>query len=418
MKLLSSVFNLFLTSSAIVAINRNVEQAVVIRPGGNQTVIQPAGSTLAVNSFNGQLTVFGASGSDISAAVNDALVEAADNCGIVTIAPGSYTWESANVKMLPCETLQGAGATVMVTAGATNPFLVVQGPAPPDPPGNNTYTVGSIRGITFVGPSAPGSQGSSIGIQLGGSSAAESAQLFNLYDIHVRNFGCGINMEWAHQIAFFGGSIEGNYDGVCFANIIAGLENLSFHGTQILNNLDYGIKEDQTGVYVELNITDCSIDYNGQQRTTGGEIEITNGKLNVENSHLENTSAPLITVLQPGAPAIVDVYISGTAFNVVDPNPSRSYAGFISVRGLNDVLEIGRGVSFSSLGVRISAVADWDPVTNQNSRLMMDPYTYTVGTNPQGLLAYVGTAPNNYSYPTYDVHDNVTGMAATFTHPQ
>ena len=390
------------------------EGLVLINPQSNQTVHQPAGTTLSVNSLNGQLTVSAETGSDISGAVNTALTSVASVCGAVTIAPGSYTWRSAGIKMLPCETLQGVGATVSVEVSGANPFLIVEVPTSPAP----GLTVGSIRGITFVGPSAPTSQSSSTGIELGGTSPTEQAQLFNLYDVHVRNFGCGINIDWAHQIAFFGGSIEGNYDGICFSNIITGLENINFHGTQILNNIDYGIDDDRTGVYVELSLTDCSIDYNGQYRTTGGEIQITNGKLIISGSHLENNTLPMITVREPGAPASVDVYIAGTAFNLVDQNASRTYASFISVKGLSDVLEIGRGVSFGSQGARVEAVADWAPVYNPGSRLMMDPYTYTVGVNQQGLPAFVGTTPPNYSYPTYDIHDNVTGIASSFVHEQ
>ena len=417
MKIFSAALNVFLTSSIILA-NRSPEETVLRSPLGDQMVSQPAGTTLSVNSLNGQLTVSAPTGTDISEAVSIALSNAGSTCGTVTIAPGSYAWRNGGIKMLPCETLQGVGATILVAVSGANPFLIVEGPAPGVPTTNDTYTMGSLRGITFVGPSAPTSQSSSTGIELGGTSPTEQAQLFNLYDVHVRNFGCGINIDWAHQIAFFGGSIEGNFDGICFSNIITGLENINFHGTQILNNIDYGIDDDRTGVYVELSLTDCSIDYNGQYRTTGGEIQITNGKLIISGSHLENNTLPMITVREPGAPASVDVYIAGTAFNLVDQNASRTYASFISVKGLSDVLEIGRGVSFGSQGARVEAVADWAPVYNPGSRLMMDPYTYTVGVNQQGLPAFVGMTPPNYSYPTYDIHDNVTGIASSFVHEQ
>ena len=412
MNFYSTLLQMFLTSSMILA-NASREEIAVVLPAASQTASRAAGTTVE-GSSSGQLTVSGAPGTDISEAVDKALQSAGSTCGTVTVAPGSYTWKKAGIRMLPCETLQGAGATVSVFGSGANPFLIVEVQTLPGPP----LTVGSIRGITFVGPSAPTSRSSSTGIQLGGTSSAEQAQLFNLYDVHVRNFGCGINIQWAHQIAFFGGSIEGNYDGVCFADIVTGLENLNFHGTQILNNIDYGINADQTGAYVELSLTDCSVDYNGQYRTTGGEIQITNGKLNLSGSHLENNTLPMITIRKPGAPAIVDVYIAGTVFSLADGNASRSYAGFINVNGLSDVLEIGRGVSFQSQGARVAAVADWAPVFNPGSRLLMDPYTYTVVTTGQGLPAFTGTKPANYSYPTYDIHDDVTGITSSFEHRQ
>ena len=383
----------------------------------SEGINRPAENALLLSSVS-SLIVSAGPGADISGIVSAALTTMGSTCGTVTIAPGSYTWGTPNVTMLPCETLQGVGATVLVKVEGNHPFLIVQGPAPPGIPRDNTYTIGSIRGVTFAASTVPSSQDSSTGIQLGGATSADPAQLFNLYDVHIRSFGCGINVEWAHQIAFFGGSIEGNYDGICFANIITGLENLNFHATQILNNLDYGINDDQTGVNVEISLTDCSLDYNGQLRTTGGQIQITNGKLNIINGHLENTGLPMITIPVPGAPAVVSVYIAGTAFNVVDTDTSRSYKSFISVRGLNDVLEIGRGVSFYSQGASVAAVAEWAPIFNGNSRLLMDPYTYLVSTTPQGLSAYVGTTPNNYSYATYDGQDNVTGMVTSFAHAQ
>ena len=391
---------------------------ILVSPLGDHVIAQPRGTTLSFKPLNFQLSVSAAEGEDISSSVNQALETLGSSCGTVTIAPGSYVWRTGGVKMLPCETLQGVGVTISVAVSGANPFLIVEGPTPPNSPSNTTYTMGSIRDITFAGPSAPTSQSSSTGIQLGGTTASEQAQLFNLYNVHVRNFGCGINVDWAHQIAFFGGSIEGNYDGVCFTNIITFLENINFRGTQILNNIDYGINADQTGVNVELSLTDCSVDYNGEFRTTGGEIQITNGKLNIVGGHLENNTLPMITIPQPGAPAIVDIYIAGTAFNLVDQDASRTYASFISVKGLSDVLEIGRGVTFQTQGARVQAVADWTPVYNFGSRLMMDPYTYTVVTTPQGLPAFVGTTPSNFSYAVYDKHDNVTGVASSFVHQQ
>lgn len=410
MKILSLTSSLLLTSSAIVAIAQFPNQAVPVLPLGNQKINQQTGTTLWVKSLNSQLTVSAATGADISEPVAAALGTVASTCGTVTIAPGSYIWSGAKIKMLPCETLQGTGATVSITVAGASPFLVVKVPTVPNP----LLTIGGIRGITFVGPAAPTSRSSSTGIQLGGMTSAESAQLFNLYDVHVRNFGCGLSIQFAHQIAFFGGSIEANYDGICFANIITGLENLNFHGTQILNNIDYGIDDDQTGLFVELSLTDCSLDYNGQFRSTGGEIQITNGKLNITGSHLENNTLPLITIRAPGAPASVDVYIAGTAFNMVDTNPKRTSRAFIGVKGLGDVVEMGRGVSFYSQGAPVEAAVEWAPIYNGNGKLLMDPYTYSVGTADRGLPAYVGLTPHSYSYALYDRNGDITGIASSF----
>ena len=412
-----TIRTLVLLAAVLSFVSPGRAQLFPFPPFGNHPIAREPGVTLSPNSPNGPLTITAVQNTDISGAVSAALASVRSTCGTVIIAPGTYVWATSGVQMLPCETLEGTGATVLVNVGGATPppFLIVVGPTPPNPSTDSTYTVGNIRGVTFVGPSAtPASQTASMGIQLGGTTSADTAQLINLYDVHIRGFGCGLNVQWAFQIAVFGGSIDENYDGVCFANIITFLENINFHGTQFLANVDYGINQNQTGANVELNLISCSLDYNGQHQSFGGQVQITNGKLIVLGGHFESDRLPMITVPVPGAPAIADVFVTGTAFNIADTRTSDSYASFFLIKGVNNVLELGRGVSFASQGATVSAVANWMPTVNQNSRLLADPYTYIVGTVPLGLPAYVGTAPNNYNFPTYDSHDNVTGISKSY----
>ena len=394
-------------------------QSVLLSPTSNQTVTQPSGTTLSVNSLNKTLYVTAAANADISNAVNTALASLGTVCGTVEIERGSYTWTTANVAMLPCQTLKGSGVTVTVNVTASDPFLIIEGPAPSSPPSNSTYTPGSVRDITFVGPSTPTSQGSSTGIQVGSSSSSDTGQLVSFYDIHIRNFGCGLKLAYAFQLAFFGGVIEGNYDGVCFPNIITGLENLNFHGTQILNNIDYGINQNQTGLNVEINLISCSLDYNGENNTSaGGQVQLANGKLSIIGGHLENNVLPMITMPTPGAPNYASINIQGASFNMVDTNTSHSYKAFIYIKGNQPLLEIGHGVSFDSLGAAVTAMAYWSPAVNTNSRLTVEPYSYQYEGAPAGIPAYTGTTPAVYSYPAYNSSGNVTGISSSYPYAE
>src|SRR5260370_29407338 len=63
--------------------------SVLLSPTGNQTVNQPSGTTLGVNSLNGSLNASLQSGSDICAAISS--LSSGNN---VVIPPGSYTYPS------------------------------------------------------------------------------------------------------------------------------------------------------------------------------------------------------------------------------------------------------------------------------------------------------------------------------------
>jgi hypothetical protein len=114
-------------------------------------------------------------------------------------------------------------------------LIVAQVPVGSNP---TQYESGSLRNITFNGPGIGSGPTSSIGIMIGGDSTGVftpntyQAFLFNLYDVHSRNFGCGINYGNAYQIAQFGGSYESNWNGICFLYGLGG-ENINFHGTQM-----------------------------------------------------------------------------------------------------------------------------------------------------------------------------------------
>lgn len=400
----------------------NVIRAVP--PGGNQAVQQPTGTSLQVSNLNGVLNATLFSGADLGAKVANAVTELGGTCGTIYIPNGVYTWNTP-VTMLPCQTLDGKGSVINVPT-ISGSFLTITGV--PNFSSSTVYTNGGIRSVTFVG-SGPGglnSPATTTGITVGGPTVGaglSQAFLVNFWDVHVRSFGCGINYAFAFQTAYFGGSIENNYYGVCFSNLITGLENLNFHGTQIINNILWGINANQTGVNTEINLFGVSMDYNGQNGppTSGptfgdqsGQLKITNGAVSIFGGHFENIQLPMILVQNPAASTQVTLKIDGTQFNYA--SLSGSGTAYLDIQGVNPIVDIAGGSDFNIVGSgSVTAIVKWNPLTNAFSRLTIAPYSAQSPTL-HTIFPFTGTTPPVYSVPVFDTFGTVNGINSTYSH--
>ena len=370
---------------------------LVVNPAGSQQVLQPTGTTFSANNvnltglfngtfsgaFNGatinttSLTSTGVTatnltsttetsrsnnsvlnptlfpGSDLGAQINAALTQLGSTCGDLLVPSGSYTW-STPVVMNPCVHLRSWGAFVNVPA-LTKPFLAIaQVPNQANP---NILADGGVEGFTFSGPanaldtsgaSWTQAQQNQIGIYLGGDPANSITPsnaldfLTNFRDVHLRGFGCGVSYGNAFQTAYFGGSFEGNWDGVCFQAPNVGLENINFHGTQILNNINdglYGAPSTDPEIFME----DVSLDYNGQNHAGGAGAVISGGVLSIRGGHIEGPLASVNITTSGAALTVRD-----TIYNYTDSSGSKfTLPAFFTINGTNgtvylDNLNVGQ----------------------------------------------------------------------------
>jgi hypothetical protein len=140
-----AVSNLFLLLwLAATAMAQTPIPTIIPSPSGTQTIIQPAGTTLAVNSLNGALNASLFSGADIGAKINAAFASCSNTC-VVIVPPGTYNYSTTITMNLPTESLMGYGSafTTMNYTGSgdavvwqMNPFTVTK--------------AGTLKGFTFV----------------------------------------------------------------------------------------------------------------------------------------------------------------------------------------------------------------------------------------------------------------------------
>jgi hypothetical protein len=284
-----------------------------------------------------------------------------------------------------------------------------------------TYTVGEVNNITFMGPG--NTNASSIGIYIGGSTAGvitpptAVAFLNNLTNVHVQNFGSGVRYGVAFQIGWYGGSITLNGNGIDFANEITGLENLHFHGTQILNNTHFGILENQQGLYAEMNLFGCSLDYNGEDAIGDDRnISFLYGFFNMFGGHIEGSTMPMIHMLFPlGAPNEVSVYLEGVSINRSAGSVGTTIPGFIKFESSISSLTLGPHNEFYSNTAPITAVVDFQDA-NPSNFIKSDFYRYrTISggvTSDAALPTVGGLTPTHFEYFVY----NTTGQIGSINY--
>jgi len=389
--------------------NPTVTGAVKTAPAGNQNVTQTTGTSLQVSNFNGVLNANLFSGGDLGAKVTAAIAELGTTCGTVYIPNGTYTWTTHKVLMNPCQRIEGDGAVINVSTG-TDPFLVFA--ALPNFSLVTIYTHGGISGnINFVGPGAGVGTSSSAGIWIGGDPAGvitpSSYQAFQMTftNFHLQKFGCGVTLGTVFQIAFLGGTFDGNYAGVC--GVAAG-EDINFHGTQIINNIQYGIYAPNAGQ--EYSLYGVSLDYNGQTLpTTGAQIYINAPySMNIFGGHFENHYTPFIVV--PAGSGSGTINISNTRITM-----SNSIAGtpesYIVMGGTNSVLNVNNLSinNVSSVAYLPASLVNYN-AAGGNNYLSVKGLFHTFQNN--GLLLPVfkaGNTPNFYDINTFDSSGDNTG---------
>jgi hypothetical protein len=94
--------------------------AVVTNPTGSQTIVQPSGTNLLVNRFEGIRFADQFSGSDIGAQINAAIADLGTGGGIIIVPKGVYTFSTTiNLDDKRDITLMGAGGQTGGAVGAT-----------------------------------------------------------------------------------------------------------------------------------------------------------------------------------------------------------------------------------------------------------------------------------------------------------
>lgn len=123
-------------------------------PVGGQTVAQPAGTTLGVNSLNGVMNAALFSGSDIGAQVSAAIaalpVMGGVHCGRVVIPAGTYT-QTTTITKPRCVSIIGASADATILNWTPTTGIAIQIADSGSPTG---YPEGEIADLALSGPGA------------------------------------------------------------------------------------------------------------------------------------------------------------------------------------------------------------------------------------------------------------------------
>lgn len=411
-----SFFLSLLLCTPIMAQQMNPNQirgtAVVQSPAGSQTITQPANTSLniltsgtggvGVSNINGVLNASLFAGADLGAKVQNAITGLNGSCGKVIIPAGTYTWTTPSVIIGPCQRLDGNGAFVNVSTG-TSPFLIMAALGSVSNP--NLYTQGGIDDITFSGPGPSTGITTSSGIYYGGDSTGVItpntwvAFLSTFHNLHIRNFGCGFRVGVGFQFHFYGGSIENNYAGMCF-DPSGGGENISFHGTQIINNIQYGIYSPNSGP--ELNLYGVSLDYNGQNMNGNGAqiLMAPPDALNIFGGHMENKFTPFIEIVNGPAQAGT-LNLSDLRITVAIP-AAGAYRAFIEVAGPNPTVHID-GISVNNVSLVAAfpgSLIDFTG-TGGRSQVFVKHFFNTFQATNRLLPVFnsSNTLPDEYEYP-------------------
>lgn len=123
---------------------------IIASPTVTQVVTQPSGTTLGVNSLNGNLNASLFSGSDIGAKVNSAIASLLIGCGTVFIPSGSYSQSTTIIKPR-CVNILGAGSmsTILNWTGGAGVAIQIK-----DSSSGIGYPEGQIADLALSGPGA------------------------------------------------------------------------------------------------------------------------------------------------------------------------------------------------------------------------------------------------------------------------
>lgn len=385
---------------------------VVAGCNGQQASSTAAGHTRQA-AAPGQSSVVSDPAGDLAAQISNALKGLNGSCGRLTIPQGTYAWNST-VVLNPCQSLEAHGVVARV-AHLSAPALVIAG----KPVYNSAtqlnpvaYTEGSLDGLTLQGP-GPQAFPDTVGIYFGGDIKNGEitpknylAYLFNFRDVHLTGFATGLRFGVGFQTAWFGGSIENNRVGIDFDDQITGLENIAFYATQILNNLNQGIRHASAGLYVDLNCFGCSLDYNGRTGKTP-EVDFINGHFRMYSGHLEGPQMPMVRALAPVVGGDhADLYFDGVSMSRQTGDKTIPLDAFIDEESFGNSIQITKP-SFQTDNEHIAAIVRMAQANGAPVDLKIDNYSDSLFDRPNAIPAFAGKAPDTYDYYTYGSHGKV-----------
>jgi hypothetical protein len=208
---------------------------VLLSPGGPQTITQPTGTTLGVNSLNGVANATQFAGADIGAQVNAAIASLSGTCGSVYIPSGSYNY-ATTINKPRCVKLVGAGAQSTILNWTPTSGMAVHAF---DLLGKFQYPMGYIGDLTLSGT---GSTNMAIGLFIGDIATCTGTCGFGDHQsfdhVRIMNFGTGVQWginSWSNN--FQESLITNNGVGLYFASGLSNSgEGIDFFGTVIQNN--------------------------------------------------------------------------------------------------------------------------------------------------------------------------------------
>jgi hypothetical protein len=282
--------------------------AIVSTPSGNQSVSQPSGTQLYVNTLKtsseneviNALTEPGAPdiGLQITAAISQV------GCGEVYIPAGTYTQYTSFTKPR-CVLLRGAGsAATYINWTASSGIAVVVADNGADTFADPSGATG-IEHMTLSGTAANLAQNSSIGLWIGGTTSGQHLGWFgqnqHFYDLKITGFGYGIEYGTnAFVDTCASCNIGSNYVGItsigptaCQNSDCNSGEKNSFISSDIFNNAGGAI----VNYPYNMMMVDTSIDYNndGTSSTLATHAAIMNSSFECHACHFEQKNGAFVS---------------------------------------------------------------------------------------------------------------------------
>ncbi len=255
-------------------------------------------------------------GSDIGAQVNAAIQalslmpaaysgEKGEHCGTVALTPGRYLQQTTILKP-NCVWIEGNEAQLVYQGHSYS--IIEAGPVLQ----NETFSgaVGGVRNLWLNGGAnirkGPDETSGYAGLMVGGDPSGATPGNFGAFaqtnaDLHIEGFQNGVILgRFSSLTTFQGGSINGNGTGVWFpGNAFGSGEAYSFYGTQLNNNHEQGVRDDDCG---QIRMHGGSIDYTGgvpgQPFYRGNRFAVNGSCVDFQayGTHFEQDGAPLLHV--------------------------------------------------------------------------------------------------------------------------
>ncbi len=373
-------------------------------------------------SFNGAVNALQFGGGDIGAQTNAAIASLSGGCGEVVIPPGTFL-QTHTIMVPRCVKLHGSssyGTTLKFAPTPTTGWAIIAA----DNLGDGFYPEGAIEDLALSGPGAGTTSGA---IYIGGSdgqlgSPAATCALPTLtvcdpgtnYGDHVNinrvkvgiqspgcgaGFGVGIqfgNDAWSDSI--LESAIDCNGTGVYFpAGLSNSGERIGIIGSSIQNSSRLGsgiaIKTGGRIATLDLQLVDCSIDYNASWAIQNGDaagnqtIEVTDSHIEQAANYLRNYGVMTISGTS---------FVGGSQSSALGYLIDNQFNGLTVVGGFlhND----GKGLINNPAGIGGIWVGVTATSAINNALVNIDRLTGTINTN--GAISMSGAnqkSPNQYA---------------------